>query len=312
MSPRGRALHEALVELDGHRLRLRNLDKVLYPAEGTTKAQVLDYYARVAPVMLPHLADRPVSRFRWPDGVDAPSFVEKELPRGTPEWVRRVTVESPGSSRGHEHVTYPLVDSLASLTWLVNLAALELHVPQWQVGPRVALQGALHCPSRLVVDLDPGAPAGLAECAEVALLVRERLVDDGLDPLPVTSGSKGMQLYAAVSGRQDSDALRAYARRLAEDLARERPDLVVSSMSKAVRPGKVLLDWSQNHGKKTTISPYSLRGRPAAHVAAPRTWAEVEEAGSLAQLHFSAVLRRVEQHGDLAAALLDPGPRVPA
>ena len=303
----GRDTHEALVELDGHRLRLRNLDKVLYPEEGTTKAQVLDYYARVAPVILPHLADRPVSRFRWPDGVAAQSFVEKELPRGTPDWVSRVTVDSPGSTRGHERVTYPLLDSLASLTWVVNLAALELHVPQWQVGPR----GGLHCPNRLVVDLDPGPPAALPECAEVALLVRERLADDGLVPLPVTSGSKGMQLYAAVSGRQDSDTLREYARRLAESLSRERPDLVVANMSKALRPGKVLLDWSQNHGKKTTISPYSLRGRPRAQVAAPRTWAEVEDAGSLAQLHFSEVLRRVDEQGDLAAELLEPGPKVP-
>ena len=205
MSPTRKDLHEALVELDGHVLRLRNLDKVLYPSEGTTKAQILDYYARVAPVLLPHLAQRPVSRFRWPDGVEAGSFVEKELPRGTPEWVQRVTVDSPGSTRGHEKVTYPLVDSLATLTWLINLAALELHVPQWQVGPRGAVRG----PDRLVVDLDPGAPAGLAECAEVALLVRERLADDGLQPVPVTSGSKGMQLYAPVSGRQDSATLRA-------------------------------------------------------------------------------------------------------
>jgi len=307
VSPSRRDAHEALVELDGHRLRLRNLDKVLYPADGTTKAQVIDYYARVAPVLLPHLADRPVSRFRWPDGVESEMFVEKQVPRGTPEWVRRVTVDSPGSTRGHEKVTYPLLDSLASLTWVVNLAALELHVPQWHVGPR----GGLHYPNRLVVDLDPGAPAGLAECAEVALLVRERLADDGLEPLPVTSGSKGMQLYAPVSGRQDSDTLRAYARRLAEGLARDRSDLVVSNMSKALRPGKVLLDWSQNHGKKTTISPYSLRGRPRADVAAPRTWAEVEDAGSMAQLHHTEVLRRVEERGDLAAALLADGPRVP-
>jgi bifunctional non-homologous end joining protein LigD len=258
-------------------------------------------------VLLPHLAERPVSRFRWPDGVEAESFVEKQIPRGTPEWVRRVTVDSPGSTRGHEHVTYPLLDSLASLTWVVNLAALELHVPQWHVGPR----GGVHCPNRLVIDLDPGPPAGLAECAEVALLVRERLAEDGLEPLPVTSGSKGMQLYAPVSGRQDSDTLRAYARRLAEALARERPDLVVSNMSKALRPRKVLLDWSQNHGKKTTISPYSLRGRPRADVAAPRTWDEVEDGGTLAQLHHTEVLRRVEEYGDLAAGLLEEGPRVP-
>lgn len=300
--------HEALVDIDGRRLKLRNLGKVLYPQDGTTKAQVLDYYARVAPVLLPLLAHRPVSRFRWPDGVRAGSFVEKAVPRGAPDWLKTVALHSPGSSRGHEEVTYPLVDSLAALTWLVSLASLELHVPQWQVGPR----GGVRDPDRLVVDLDPGAPAALPECAEVALLVRERLVDDGLEPLPVTSGSKGMQLYAPVSGRQDSDVLRGYARSLAQALARDHPKLVVSSMSKAIRPGKVLLDWSQNHRAKTTISPYSLRGRELPRVAAPRTWAEVEDAGSLTQLHHQDVLERLERDGDLAVSLLKRGPRVPA
>jgi bifunctional non-homologous end joining protein LigD len=299
--------HEATVEIDGRLLRVRNLNKVLYPQDGTTKAAVLDYYARVSPVLLPLLAHRPVSRFRWPDGVEAGSFVEKEMPRGAPSWVKTVTLESPGSQRGHEKVTYPLVESLADLAWLANLAALELHVPQWQVGPR----GGVHQPDRLVIDLDPGAPAGLAECADVALLVRERLVADGLEPLPVTSGSKGLQLYAPVSGRQSSDRLREYARQLAEDLTRDHPKLVVSSMKKAIRPGKVLLDWSQNHGAKTTISPYSLRGRALPNVAAPRTWDEIEDGGTLTQLHHREVLERLERDGDLAAPLLEKGPAVP-
>ena len=195
MSPDG----EVRVDVGGRTLRLRRLDKVLYPETGTTKGEVLDYYARVSPLLLPHLARRPVTRKRWPDGVSGPSFFEKNLPRGTPDWVSSVTLPTPGSSSGHDDASYPLVLDLATLVWLANLAALELHVPQWQVGPRGAVKG----PDRLVIDLDPGPPAGLAECAAVALMVRERLVADGLSPVPVTSGSKGMQLYAPLDGRSD-------------------------------------------------------------------------------------------------------------
>jgi bifunctional non-homologous end joining protein LigD len=307
VSPDRSSVHEAQVEIDGHRLRLRNLDKVLYPATGTTKAEVIDYYARVAEAMLPLLAERPVSRFRWPDGVAAPSFVEKSVPQGTPDWVRTVTLDAPGSSKDRGTITYPLVESLADLTWLANLAALELHIPQWRVGRR----GTERDPDRLVIDLDPGAPAALPQCAEVALLVRERLAADGLECVPVTSGSKGLQLYAPLSGKQDSDVVREYARRLAESLARERRDLVVSSMSKALRPGKVLLDWSQNHHAKTTICPYSLRGREQPNAAAPRTWEEIEDAGTLAQLHHREVVERLGDLQHVTATLVEPGPRVP-
>jgi bifunctional non-homologous end joining protein LigD len=299
--------HEAQVEIDGRRLRLRNLDKVLYPATGTTKAEVIDYYARVAEAILPLLAQRPVSRFRWPDGVAAGSFVEKSVPQGTPDWVRTVTLDAPGSSRDRGTITYPLVDSLATLTWLANLAALELHIPQWRVGPR----GGEREPDRLVIDLDPGAPAALPECAEVALMVRERLAADGLECVPVTSGSKGLQLYAPLSGKQHSDVVRDYAKRLAESLAREHRGLVVSSMAKNLRPGKVLLDWSQNHHAKTTICPYSLRGREQPNAAAPRTWAELEDGGSLAQLHHREVLERLDDLEHVTATLLEKGPRVP-
>ncbi len=298
-------LGEVRVDVEGRTLRLRRLEKVLYPATGTTKGEVLDYYARVAPLLLAHLARRPVTRKRWPDGTAGASFFEKNLPRGTPEWVDSVTLPTPGSSQGRDVATFPLVRDVATLVWLVNLAALELHVPQWQVGLRGAVKGV----DRLVIDLDPGAPAGLDECCEVALLVRERLADEGLTVVPVTSGSKGMQLYAPLSGRQDADTVRAYAERLAVALAAERPTLVVSRMTKSLRPGKVLLDWSQNHGAKTTISPYSLRGREQPNAAAPRTWDEVA-AGSLGQLSFTQVLERVEEHGDLAAPLLDRGPSV--
>jgi bifunctional non-homologous end joining protein LigD len=295
------------VQVDDHVLKLSNLHKVLYPATGTTKGEVLDYYARVAELMLRHIGRRPVTRKRWPDGVESDPFFEKNVPRGTPDWVDTVTIATPGSSRGRESVTFPLVENLATLTWLVNLAALEIHVPQWQVGPR----GAVRMPDRLVIDLDPGPPAGLRQCAELALLVRERLAQDGLEAVPVTSGSKGLQLYAAVSGRQDADVLRRYAKRLAEQLTRERPDLVLAVMTRAARPGKVLLDWSQNHAAKTTICPYSLRGRTHPDVAAPRTWAEIEDVDNLRQLSFSQVLERIAEKGDLADGLVGTGPRVP-
>jgi len=294
------------VEVEGRTIVLRNLDKVLYPSTGTTKAEVLSYYTSVAAAMLPHLRDRPVTRKRWPDGVLGGSFYEKNLPRGTPEWVRRVTLPVPGSTKDREVIEFPFVDDLAGLVWTANLAALELHVPQWTVGPR----GAVHGPDRLVVDLDPGAPAGLAECTQVALAVRERVADDGLEVVPVTSGGKGMQLYAAVSGRQDADVVHGYAKRLAEELERAMPKLVVSRMAKALRPGRVLLDWSQNNPSKTTIAPYSLRGRERPTVAAPRTWAELE-AGGLTQLTPDEVAERLRADGDLVAGLLTTGPVLP-
>jgi bifunctional non-homologous end joining protein LigD len=306
------AEQEQFVEVDGHRLRLRNLDKVLYPSSGTTKGELLHYLMGVHEVLLPHLRDRPVTRKRWPDGVTGPTFFEKNVPRGTPSWLRRVTLPAPGSTKDREEVTYPLIDDLAGVIWAANLAALELHVPQWRVGPR----GGVKDPDLLVIDLDPGPPAGLAECAEVAIAVRNRLADDGLDSLPVTSGGKGMQLYAGVSGKQDATAIREYAHELAEDLEREMPKLVVSRMTKTLRSGKVLLDWSQNHAAKTTICPFSPRGRERPTVAAPRHWDELDEPGSLRQLEFDQVLERVQQGGDPLADLLPApneagtGPRV--
>jgi bifunctional non-homologous end joining protein LigD len=306
------AEQEQFVEVEGRTLRLRNLDKVLYPATGTTKGEVLHYLTGVAHVLLPHLRDRPTTRKRWPDGVAGPMFFEKNVPRGAPQWLRRVTLPAPGSTKDREEVTYPLIDDLAGLVWAANLAALELHVPQWRVGPR----GGIRDPDLLVIDLDPGPPAGLAECAEVALAVRERLTADGLDSIPVTSGGKGMQLYAAVSGRQDASTVREYAHRLAEQLERELPRLVVSRMTKSLRGGKVLLDWSQNHGAKTTICPFSPRGRDRPTVAAPRGWAELDDAGALRQLEFGEVLERLGQDGDPLAGLLadesqlGAGPRV--
>jgi len=293
--------------VDGRRLQVSNLDKVMYPATETTKGEVLHYYASVAGVLLPHLQERPVTRIRWPHGTSGPSFFEKNLPSGAPSWLRSVTMPSSGSRAGdssRDTITYPLVDDTAALTYLANLASLELHVPQW----RVDGEGRPLPPDRLVVDLDPGSPAGLHECARLALLVRERLAALGLGSAPVTSGSKGLQLYAALPGDQDADAIRDVAREIAQDLTRAQPELVVWKMTKSLRPGKVLLDWSQNTAAKTTIAPYSLRGKDAPFVAAPRTWREIEEGaerpGRLEHLQLDEVLHRVTRDGDLFGQVL--------
>jgi bifunctional non-homologous end joining protein LigD len=297
---------EQLVEVGGRTLRLRNLDKVLYPSTGTTKGELLHYLTGVADVLLPHLKDRPATRKRWPDGVEAgPTFFEKNVPRGAPSWLRSVTLPAPGSTKDREMVTYPLLDDVAGLVWAANLAALELHVPQWRVGPR----GAAKDPDLLVIDLDPGAPAGLPECCEVALAVRERLQSDGLEPYPVTSGGKGIQLYAAVSGKQDATTVREYAHRLAEELEESLPRLVVSRMTKTLRKNRVLLDWSQNNSTKTTICPFSPRGRERPTVAAPRTWDELDAPGALRQLEFGDVLERVQDFGDPLSDALPSGAR---
>ncbi|MBM7771122.1 bifunctional non-homologous end joining protein LigD [Actinokineospora baliensis] len=299
---------EVLVEVEGRRLRLTNLDKVLYPEDGFTKGDVIDYYSRVAPALAPHLVDRPVTFRRFPDGVAKAGFFEKNASRHSPDWIRTVTIETPGSTTGAESLDFALLGDLPSLVWAANLAGLELHVPQWTVGPR----GAKRSPDRLVFDLDPGSPATVVECCEVALRLREALVEDGLDVVAKTSGSKGMQLYAAVttsSPTRTSD----YAKSLAEQLEREMPRLVVSRMAKNLRRGKVFIDWSQNNPNKTTVAPYSLRARPEPTVSTPLTWAEVESCRTVADVTFTAddVLDRVSTHGDLFAPLLTKGPKLP-
>ncbi|KZM76562.1 ATP-dependent DNA ligase [Cellulosimicrobium sp. I38E] len=281
------------VNVGGHRLRLTNLDKVLYPATGTTKADVLAYLAAVADVMLPHCAHRPATRKRWPDGVEGQVFFQKNAGQGVPSWVRTRRIQHKSSAND-----YVLVDDLATLTWLGQTASLELHVPQWQFG-----RTGVHLnPDRLVLDLDPGPGAGLPECAEVARLARTILQGMGLDPQPVTSGSKGIHLYAALDGKQDAAAVSDVAHELARYLEAEHPDLVVSDMKKSLRGGKVLVDWSQNNGNKTTIAPYSLRGREHPTVAAPRTWEELDDPG-LRHLDADEVVERVRTIGDPLAAL---------
>ena len=306
MSPRKPAYdkQEVHVDVEGRTLTISSLDKVLFPRTGTTKGEVLSYYARIAPVLLPHLRDRAVTRIRWPHGVGDMSFFEKNAPAGTPSWVRTATVPTTGSrtGTGDGTLTFPVVDDLATLTWLVNLAALELHVHQWTVGRNGRPRNA----DRIVIDLDPGEPAGLHECCQVALLARTKLADRGLSAKPVTSGSKGLHLYADLPRRLPSDDSTALARAVAEELQGEHPRLVTATMTKAKRGGKVFLDWSQNAGSKTTISPYSLRGKEKPYVAAPVSWDEVEAGAEdplgLEQLGFEEVLDRVAQRGDLFTA----------
>ncbi|MEN1974593.1 non-homologous end-joining DNA ligase [Cellulomonas olei] len=282
------------VRVGDHDVRLTHLDRVLYPSTGTTKAEAVDYVVRAAPALLRQLADRPVTRIRFPEGVGGERFFEKNTPRGAPAWLRHQRLRAaPGADDEGTELDLPFLDDVAGLVWVTNGGALELHTPQWRVGPR----GGVRPPDRLVVDLDPGAPAGLAECARVAHLVADRLREDGLGTtVPVTSGSKGMQLYAPLPRRRSAMEVRQYARDLAHELAAAHPDLVVAVMRKEVRGGRVLLDWSQNHPAKTTITPYSLRGRERPSVAAPRWWDEIGP--DLTQLTPDEVLRRLEADGD--------------
>jgi bifunctional non-homologous end joining protein LigD len=290
------------VNVDGVKLELSNLDKVLYPDAGYTKGEVIDYYTRMAPILLPHLAGRPLTTIRYPNGVGTRGFFEKNAPAGTPRWVRTRTLPVPGSSTGRGTLDYILVEGLPTLVWLANLAALELHVPQWTVDAAG--------PDRLVVDLDPGPPAGLAQCAEVALLLRERLAQDGLTAYPKTSGRKGMQLMCALSGSRSAEDVSEYAHRVADELAKAHPKLIVARMAKNLRPRKVFIDWSQNNAAKTTIAPYSLRATPLPAASTPLTWDEVA-AGGLEQFTPDEVLARVDEHGDLLADLGSGGPELP-
>src|ERR1700678_600877 len=309
------------VQVDGRSLTLTNLAKVLYPADGFTKAEVLDYYQRISPVLLPHIAGRPMTLRRFPHGVGDLSFFEKHAPGHRPDWLRTQEVVS-HSSRSRspgETVSYLVIDDLPALIWVVNLAALELHVPMWRFADPSTTTTPAHTtgttgaeaygsaePDLLVFDLDPGAPATIVECCRVAEEgLRPALEADGLRPLPKTLGGKGLQLYAPLRGRtaeQASELALGYAQRF----ERELPRLVVSRMTKSARPGKVLIDWSQNNGSKTTIAPYSLRARDVPTVSTPVTWDEVAACGSVADLTFTApdVLARIETHGDLFAALV--------
>ncbi|OKH78030.1 ATP-dependent DNA ligase [Mycolicibacterium sp.] len=279
------------------RVRLTNPDKVLYPATGTTKAEVFDYYLSIADVMLPHIAGRPVTRKRWPNGVAEASFFEKQLASSAPDWLARGTIVHKSGT-----TTYPIIDTREGLAWIGQQAALEVHVPQWRFAGND--QGPA---TRIVFDLDPGEGVTMHQLCEVAQAVRELMGDIGLTTYPLTSGSKGLHLYVPLTEPVSSHGASVLARRVAQQLEHAMPELVTATMTKSLRAGKVFLDWSQNSGSKTTIAPYSLRGREFPTVAAPRTWDEIGDP-DLRHLRFDEVLQRVSEDGDLLAGLDDDAP----
>lgn len=278
-----------------HAVRITHPERQLFPT-GFTKADLVAYYRAVADVILPQLADRPVTRIRFPEGVGGVRFFEKHTPKYTPDWLRRMPLSSnPGSSKPDKLVTYPFIDDVRGLEWMSNQSAIELHTPQWQAGPR----GGIRNPDRLVIDLDPGEGAGLDECVAAARLIRVRLAEDDLEAWPVTSGSKGLHVYAALRGRRTSQAVHAYVGKVAKELAAAHPDAVVAEVGKEKRIGRVFIDWSQNSAARSTATPYTMRGRERPQVAAPREWEELEP--GVAQLAPEEVLRRLERDGDLMA-----------
>ncbi|QTX04970.1 non-homologous end-joining DNA ligase [Agromyces archimandritae] len=276
------------------RVRITRPDKALFE-DGFAKRDLADYYAAVAPVILRQLANRPVTRIRFPDGVGGTRFFEKNTPRYAPEWLRRLPLTAnPGSDKPAKTVVYPFIDDLDGLMWMANQAAIELHTPQWRTGPR----GGIHRPDRLVIDLDPGEGAGLAECAAAAHLIRARLAEEGFETTPVTSGGKGLHLYAPLPGRATGRSVHAFVGRIARELAAAHPGELVAQVGKEHRVGRVFLDWSQNHPARSTATPYTLRGKGASPTAAaPREWEELEP--GIRQLGPAEVLARLGADGDL-------------
>jgi bifunctional non-homologous end joining protein LigD len=294
------------VEVEGRSLRLSNLDKVLYPAAGFTKAQVIDYYTRVAPAVLPHLRERPLTLKRYPNGVDEGHFYEKECPSHRPEWVHTAAIPIRSEDRV---VNFCLADDVPTLVWLANLADLELHTS-------LSLAERIERPTVLAFDLDPGAPAGVLECGRVALALRDLLEPLGLEGWVKTSGSKGLQVYFPLNTETSYDETKPFALAVAQLLERRHPELVVSSMRKDLRKGKVFVDWSQNDQHKTTVCVYSLRARERPTVSTPLGWEELEgaigagEAGALV-FDSSAALDRVEERGDLFRPVLERRQELP-
>nr|WP_239028613.1 non-homologous end-joining DNA ligase [Pseudonocardia acidicola] len=285
---------------------MTNPDKVLYPLTGTTKADVLEHYLAVADVILPHLRDRPVTMVRWPDGVEKASFFEKDVSRHAPDWIRTARVGTPGGRS--ENADFPLLDDVEGLAWAANLAALELHVPQWTVGPR----GGVREPDLVVFDLDPGEGATIVDCCRVAERIADLLAEDDLGAYPRTSGGKGMQLYLPVTVSR-AEQTSEFAKSVAERLAADWPQKVVAAMAKARRRGKVFVDWSQNNPAKTTIASYSLRGRARPTVATPVTWDEVRATRRPDDLVFTLadLPGRIAEHGDLLTPLFTESQRLP-
>lgn len=289
----------AQVRIGARTLSLSNLDKVLYPQVGFTKAHVLDYYTRIAPYLLPHLQGRPLTLKRYPEGVDAPFFYEKRCPSHRPAWVETADVWS-GHNQGY--IPFCLANDLPTLIWVANLASLELHTS-------LSLAAGIERPTMMVFDLDPGLPADILDCCAVGLMIRELLDRVGLESFAKTSGSKGLQVYVPLNTKVTYEDTKGFARTVAELLERERPDRVVSKMNKELRRGKVLVDWSQNDEHKTTVCVYSLRAMPRPTVSAPVSWREVEQVHAradraLLSIDSDQVLARVERMGDLFAPVL--------
>ena len=304
---RGRPRHTILngvstapmVEIQGRQLKLSNLDKVLYPATGFTKGQVIDYYARIGPVLVPHLEGRPLTLKRYPNGVDSQYFFEKNATAHRPDWVKTAPIWSEGNQRT---VNYILANDLSTVVWMANLAAIELH-------PSLSLAKDIECPTMMVFDLDPGPPANIVQCAQVGMWLREIFEHFGLQSFPKTSGSKGLQIYVPLNTPTSYEATKPFAHALARLLEDQHRDLVVSDMKKELRKGKVLVDWSQNDEHKTTIAVYSLRAREHPTVSTPVKWEEVEHMlkkkdPGLLVFEADQVLKRVEKLGDLFAPVL--------
>jgi bifunctional non-homologous end joining protein LigD len=294
------------IEVDGKHLKLTNLGKVLYPATGFTKGQVIDYYARIAPVLIPHLAGRPTTLKRYPEGVDKPFFFEKNTTKYRPEWVKTAPIWSEGNNR---NVNYVLVNDLPTLIWVANLAAIELH-------PSLSLARKIESPTVIAFDLDPGPPANIVQCCQVAFWLRDIFEHFGLQSFPKTSGSKGLQIYVPLNTPTTYEVTKPFAHALARLLENEHKELVVSDMKKSLRVGKVLVDWSQNDDHKTTIAVYSLRARERPTVSTPVTWEEVERAlkkkdASLLVFEAPQVLERVQKMGDLFDPVLNLKQKLP-
>jgi len=299
-------LTDSGIEVQGRHLKLSNLQKVLYPAVGFTKQQVIDYYVRIAPAILPHLNGRALTRKRYPDGVDSQPFFEKNAPMHRPDWVKTAPIWSEGNRRT---VHYVLADDLATLVWLANLAALELH-------PSLALAKDITCPTEMVFDLDPGPPADIVLCCQVGLWLREIFEHLGLESFPKTSGSKGLQIYVPLNTPTNYDATKLFSHALAQLLEHDHPSQVVSEMKKQVRTGKVFVDWSQNDEHKTTVAVYSLRAKERPTVSTPVTWDEVEHClkkknAKLLVFEAGQTIARVEKMGDLFAPVLSLKQRLP-
>lgn len=297
---------DSSIEVQGKQLKLSNLEKVLYPATGFTKQQVIDYYVRIAPAMLPHLAGRALTRKRYPNGVDEEFFYEKNAPQHRPDWVKTAPIWSEGN---HRTVHYILANDLPTLVWLANLAAIELH-------PSLALAKDITCPTMMVFDLDPGPPANIVQCCQVGLWLREIFEHFGLQSFPKTSGSKGLQIYVPLNTPTKYESTKNFAHALAQLLEHDHPEVVVSDMKKQVRTGKVFVDWGQNDEHKTTVAVYSLRAREHPSVSTPVTWEEVQRArkkkdANLLVFEAKQVVARVDKMGDLFAPLEELEQRLP-